>query len=174
MWTTIDSPVGTVRVVAQQDAIVALEFVPDPAPEEPSRSSAALARERATGRPDGRREDDDPLLADAAAQLRAYFDRDLTEFDLPVRLSGSPFQERVWAQLRQVGYGETVAYGQLAQRLGMSVAASRAVGMANGRNPVALVVPCHRVLGAGGKLIGYAHGLERKRRLLEMEQDGLS
>jgi methylated-DNA-[protein]-cysteine S-methyltransferase len=106
-------------------------------------------------------------------QLRAYFDRDLKEFDLPLALVGTDFQRRVWEQLTRIGYGETVSYGDIAARLGMNAGASRAVGLANGRNPVAIVVPCHRVIGAKGTLVGYAGGLERKQMLLSLEQDAL-
>ena len=91
----------------------------------------------------------------------------------PVDPVGTPFQQRVWEQLRLIGYGETTSYGEIARRMGMTPAASRAVGLANGRNPIAIIVPCHRVLGAGGKLVGYAGGLDRKQLLLELEQEAL-
>ena len=106
-------------------------------------------------------------------QLRAYFDHDLKEFDLPLAPEGSDFQQRVWEQLRGIGYGETASYGQIARRLGKTNAASRAVGLANGRNPIPIVIPCHRVIGADGTLTGYAGGIERKQTLLELEQDAL-
>jgi methylated-DNA-[protein]-cysteine S-methyltransferase len=158
MYTVMDSPVGEVRIVEHRDAIIALEFSP--------------YVER-TGRPLGERNDDHPVLAEATAQLRAYFDRDLKEFDLPLAPVGSVFQQAVWEQLRKIPYGETTSYGEIARRLGRSNAASRAVGLANGSNPIAIVVPCHRVIGANGKLVGYAGGLERKQTLLELEQDAL-
>ena len=158
MWTVMDSPVGEVRVVEHRDAVIALEFAP--------------YHER-TGRPLGERQDDHPVLAEAVAQLRAYFARDLKEFDLPLAPVGSAFQQAVWEQLRAIPYGETTSYGEIARRLGKTNAASRAVGLANGSNPIAIVVPCHRVIGANGKLIGYAGGLERKQTLLELEQDAL-
>ena len=113
------------------------------------------------------------MLVEAVRQLRAYFDRELKEFDLPLAPVGSDFQRRVWDQLRGIGYGETASYGQIAHRLGMTNAASRAVGLANGRNPIPIVIPCHRVIGANGTLTGYAGGLERKQLLLELEQDAL-
>jgi methylated-DNA-[protein]-cysteine S-methyltransferase len=106
-------------------------------------------------------------------QLHAYFARDLKEFALPLRPAGTPFQLRVWDELRKIGYGEVATYGEIARRLGMSPAASRAVGLANGRNPIPIVVPCHRVVGANGTLTGYAGGLERKQLLLDLEQDAL-
>lgn len=93
----------------------------------------------------------------------------MTTFDLPLALRGTPFQRRVWAALRTIPYGETVSYGQLAERLG-APSASRAVGLANGRNPVGIIVPCHRVVGANGSLTGYGGGLDRKRRLLAFER----
>ena len=101
-------------------------------------------------------------------QLDAYFDGELTEFDLPLHLEGTPFQLRVWEQLRLIPYGETRTYGELAEALG-SPSASRAVGLANGKNPVSVIVPCHRVIGSGGSLTGYGGGLERKQRLLAFE-----
>ncbi|WP_336275888.1 methylated-DNA--[protein]-cysteine S-methyltransferase [Nocardioides sp. B-3] len=106
-------------------------------------------------------------------QLTAYFARDLKEFDLPLAPHGSAFQQRVWEQLTLIPYGDTASYGQVAHRLGMTNAASRAVGLANGRNPIPIVIPCHRVIGANGTLTGYAGGIERKQTLLELEQDAL-
>ena len=108
-------------------------------------------------------------MEEAAGQLGEYFVGRRREFDLRVRLQGTEFQERVWGALREIGYGETVTYGELARRLG-NPAAVRAVGLANGANPVAIVVPCHRVVGAGGQLTGYAGGLDVKRRLLALER----
>jgi methylated-DNA-[protein]-cysteine S-methyltransferase len=159
MFTVVDSPVGDLRIVASDGAITAIEF----SPFMPS----------AVGTPTGPREDDDPLLRRAADQLAAYFRRDLKEFDLPLAPRGTAFQQRVWEQLRGIGYGETASYGEVAHRLGMTNAASRAVGLANGRNPIPIVIPCHRVIGANGTLTGYAGGLPRKQTLLGLEQDAL-
>ena len=106
-------------------------------------------------------------MREAVAQLSSYFSRDLKEFDLPLAPRGSDFQTRVWQQLEGIPYGETASYGEIARRLGMTNAASRAVGLANGRNPIPIVIPCHRVIGANGTLTGYAGGLERKQTLLE-------
>jgi methylated-DNA-[protein]-cysteine S-methyltransferase len=159
MWTVMDSPVGELRIVARDGAVNAIEFSP--------------FRPPADGRPIGQRADDDPLLAEVVRQLRAYFARDLKEVELPLAPVGSDFQQRVWAQLRLIGYGETASYGEIAGRLGMTNAASRAVGLANGRNPIPIVIPCHRVIGANGTLTGYAGGLERKQTLLGLEQDAL-
>ena len=148
---TFDSPFGPVLATATDAGITELRFPPH----EP--------RDGPPGRPTG-------VLADARAQLSAWFAGDLTAFDLPLDLSaGTPFQQRVWALLCTVPYGTTTSYGALARRLD-SPGASRAVGAANGRNPVALVVPCHRVVGSTGAITGYAGGLDRKRWLLDHER----
>jgi methylated-DNA-[protein]-cysteine S-methyltransferase len=117
---------------------------------------------------DGERNDRNPLLIEAVSQLRDYFAARLREFCLPLDAEGSPFQKRVWGELVKIPYGETRSYGQIAAALG-SPAAVRAVGAANGANPIAIVIPCHRVIGAGGKLVGYGGGLPLKKRLLELE-----
>ena len=158
MWTVTDSPVGELRLVEQDGAITAIEFTPF---------------RDGDGRVRGRRDDTQPVLAEAVRQLAAYFAGELTTFDLPLAPVGTDFQRRVWHQLEQIGYGDTASYGEIAGRLGMTNAASRAVGLANGRNPIPIVVPCHRVIGANGTLTGYAGGLERKQQLLELEQDAL-
>ena len=158
MWTLMDSPVGELRIVEQDNAITAIEFSP--------------FRDH-DGRPRGDRDDAFPVLAETVRQLSAYFDRDLKEFDLPLAPAGSEFQQSVWAQLRRIGYGDTASYGDIAKRLGRTNAASRAVGLANGSNPIPIVIPCHRVIGADGTLTGYAGGIERKQTLLELEQDAL-
>ncbi|UMG93082.1 methylated-DNA--[protein]-cysteine S-methyltransferase [Nocardioides sp. TF02-7] len=156
MWTETDSPVGKLRIVANGGAITAIEFSPyRPAPD---------------GRPIGARTDDDPLLRRAVEQLRAYFAGELTDFDLPLAPSGTTWQLAVWEQLGKIGYGETASYGEIAARLGKSNAASRAVGLANGRNPIPIVIPCHRVIGANGTLTGYAGGVDRKQVLLDLER----
>jgi methylated-DNA-[protein]-cysteine S-methyltransferase len=111
---------------------------------------------------------DDGAFADARGQLGEYFEGRRTSFDVPLALQGTPFQRRVWDALREIPYGETTSYGELARRLG-SPRAMRAVGLANGRKPIAVIVPCHRVIGADGTLTGYGGGLERKRLLLELE-----
>ena len=155
MWTVMPSPIGDLRIVERDGAIVAIEFFP--------------FRQPPDGRPLGARSDEEPVLAEAVRQLTAYFARELTDFDLPLAPVGTEFQRRVWEQLEKIAYGETASYGEIAGRLGMTNAASRAVGLANGRNPIPIVVPCHRVIGANGTLTGYAGGLERKRWLLAHE-----
>jgi methylated-DNA-[protein]-cysteine S-methyltransferase len=159
MWTVMPSPIGDLRIVERDGSIVAIEFSP--------------FRPPADGRPRGERSDDEPVLVEATRQLSAYFDRELTDFDLPLAPIGTDFQQRVWEQLGHIAYGETASYGEIAGRLGMTNAGSRAVGLANGRNPIPIVVPCHRVIGANGTLTGYAGGLERKQQLLGLEQDAL-
>ena len=112
---------------------------------------------------------DDTRLRQARAQLRAYFSDELKTFDLPLKLEGTEFQVRVWNELLNIPFGETISYGELARRIEQPNA-SRAVGLANGRNPLSIVVPCHRVVGSNGKLTGYGGGLPRKRWLLDHER----
>ncbi|HWJ10953.1 MAG TPA: methylated-DNA--[protein]-cysteine S-methyltransferase [Nocardioides sp.] len=158
MWTVIESPVGPLRIVEQDGAITAIEFSP--------------FRDH-DGRPRGARADDAPLLVEAARQLGEYFARGRTTFDLPLAPAGTSWQRDVWDQLVKIGYGETASYGEIALRLGKTNAASRAVGYANGANPIPIVIPCHRVIGANGTLTGYAGGLDRKQLLLGLEQPAL-
>lgn len=158
MHTIIDSPIGALRIVEQRDAITAIEFSPF---------------RDGDGRPRGERNDEHPVLAEAARQLGEYFARERHDFDLPLAPVGSDFQRGVWDQLTAIGYGETASYGEIAGRLGKSNAASRAVGLANGANPIPIMIPCHRVIGANGTLTGYAGGVERKQALLDLEQDSL-
>jgi methylated-DNA-[protein]-cysteine S-methyltransferase len=153
----IDSPVGPLTLVAAGSTLVGLSMSEQrhaPAPESFGEPAA---------------EDDSEPLAEAARQLREYFTGQRTEFDLLLAVDGSAFQRRVWAALRDIPYGDTVSYGQLADRIGQPTA-SRAVGLANGRNPIGIIVPCHRVVGADGSLTGYGGGIERKRYLLAHEQ----
>jgi methylated-DNA-[protein]-cysteine S-methyltransferase len=113
--------------------------------------------------------DDSPVLAEARRQLAAYFCGELKRFDLPLSPDGTAFQQKVWRELQAIDYGETVSYGEIARRLG-APNASRAVGLANGSNPISIVIPCHRVIGANGKLTGYGGGIERKAALLDFEK----
>ena len=149
-WTEVTVVDGvSVRLVSSDSGLKAIDFAPWRAVE-------------------GERQDATPMLVEAARQLRAYFAGDLRQFDLPLDLHGSPFQLRVWKALLDIPYGETRSYLQIAQALG-SPAAVRAVGAANGANPVPIVVPCHRVIGSSGKLVGYGGGLPLKKKLLELE-----
>jgi len=111
-----------------------------------------------------------PVLEAAEAQLREYFAGERREFDLPVKLSGTPFQLAVWDALRAIPYGETRAYADIAAAVG-NAKACRAVGMANNRNPISIIIPCHRVIGKNGSLVGYGGGLDKKEFLLALERD---
>ncbi len=124
----------------------------------------------ATSRP-GSGEHLTPLLKEACRQLEAYFAGRLTDFSVPLAPRGTPFQLTVWSALRQIPYGETRSYRELAASVGRP-AAVRAVGAANGRNPIPIFIPCHRVIGSDGRLVGFGGGLETKRKLLDLEQGG--
>ena len=153
LFTTVPSPVGALLVLGNGDAITGLYCDPPPA-----------------GLPPADAHRDDAALAAARAQLDAYFAGELQDFDLPLDERGSDFQRQVWAALREIPYGTTCSYGEIATRIGADPAvASRAVGLANGANPNAIVTPCHRVIGADGTLVGYAGGLHAKRWLLDLE-----
>ena len=143
----LETPLGLMEIQAIDTGIQAIGFV--------------ASRQRESG--------EHPLLKEAAGQLAAYFAGRLSRFDLPLSPQGTGFQRKVWSALQRVPYGQTASYGQIARQIGQP-GAGRAVGAANGRNPVAIVVPCHRIIGANGTLTGYAGGLERKAWLLKLEQ----
>jgi methylated-DNA-[protein]-cysteine S-methyltransferase len=143
----VDSPIGPLGLVASDTGLRAVRF------------------DGRRTRPDGASR----VLADAARQLAAYFDGELELFDLPLDLHGTEFQRRCWLALATIPYGRTVSYGEQARRLGLGPDAARAVGAANGRNPLPIVLPCHRVIGADGSLTGFGGGLPTKRFLLEHE-----
>jgi methylated-DNA-[protein]-cysteine S-methyltransferase len=151
----VPSPIGLLTLVCADGALTGLHM-------EGERHRPPVERF-------GERDESVPLLVEAARQLTAYFAGRLIDFDLPIWLHGTPFQRRVWAALADIPYGETASYGELAAQIGQPTAA-RAVGLANGRNPVAVIVPCHRVVGSTGSLVGYGGGLDRKRYLLRLEQ----
>ncbi|MEU2557021.1 methylated-DNA--[protein]-cysteine S-methyltransferase [Streptomyces sp. NPDC003280] len=151
--TVVDSPYGPLTLVAEDGVLCGLYMA----------GQRHRPPQEAFGEPD------ETPFAEAAEQLSAYFEGELREFTLELRLSGTPFQRGVWAELTRIPYGETRSYGELATVLG-NPKASRAVGLANGRNPVGIIVPCHRVIGAAGGLTGYGGGLDRKRRLLDFER----
>ncbi len=109
-----------------------------------------------------------PLFTQAERQLAEYFAGRRRTFDLPLHAEGTPFQKKVWAALLTINYGETISYGELARRIGQPKAA-RAVGLANGRNPLSIFIPCHRVVGKSGSLTGYGGGIDRKKKLLDLE-----
>jgi methylated-DNA-[protein]-cysteine S-methyltransferase len=151
-YTHMDSPIGELLLVGDGQALNGL-FMQE------GRTAAMIGA--------GWTRAEEPFAC-VRAQLTEYFDGRRTEFDLPLAPSGSPFQRRVWSALREIPYGETASYGEIARRVGVP-SAPRAVGVANGRNPIAVIVPCHRVIGADGTLTGYGGGLERKRLLLDLE-----
>lgn len=153
----LPTPIGTLAIVASARGIVRAQFLDDPAQAMPS-TPAAPTDPRAMKH-----------LADATRQLSAYFQGTRTHFSLALDAQGTDFQQRVWAELVRIPYASTTTYGALAKRLG-DVNATRAVGLANGKNPIAIIVPCHRVIGADGTLTGYAGGLERKQWLLDHER----
>ncbi|MHB1784969.1 MAG: methylated-DNA--[protein]-cysteine S-methyltransferase [Acidimicrobiales bacterium] len=150
---TVDSPVGLLTLAGQEDCLTNLVMEGGAHPP-PDRS---------------RWVEDKEAFPDVVAQLEAYFAGDRTDFDVAFRLDGTSFQRRVWDALGEIPYGETRSYGEIARRIGQPGAA-RAVGLANGRNPIAVIVPCHRVIGANGALTGYAGGVQAKRALLDLEQ----
>jgi methylated-DNA-[protein]-cysteine S-methyltransferase len=147
----IDSPLGPLLIGAEGGALTTLWMSPLP-----------------DRRPEGSDAADRAVLQAAAAQLDAYFGGRLTSFDLPLSPRGTPFQRSVWSALLEIPFGETRSYGTLAERLARPGAA-RAVGLANGQNPISIIIPCHRVIGSDGGLTGYGGGLERKAWLLEHE-----
>jgi methylated-DNA-[protein]-cysteine S-methyltransferase len=151
--TVTDSPYGPLTLVAEDGVLCGLYMTDH--------------RHRPPEETFGPR--DDTLFAETEEQLKAYFAGELKEFTVELRLNGTSFQRSVWDQLHRIPYGETRTYGELADALGTPTA-SRAVGLANGRNPVSIIVPCHRVIGANGGLTGYGGGLERKQRLLDFER----
>lgn len=153
LTTTVDSPVGPLTLTAVEGRLTGLHMA----------GQAHSPVERSGWR------EDPAAFREAAAQLQAYFAGELTDFDLPLDMRGTEFQRRVWDGLRQIPYGETWSYAQLADKVG-NRKACRAVGLANGRNPVGIIVPCHRVIGANGTLTGYGGGLDRKAWLLAHER----
>ena len=156
-YTTLDSPVGKLFLTSNGEAIIEL----------------FMEKHKGGPKPIGDWRRDDALFREAADQLRGYFAGELTEFDLRLATGGAPFQQRVWAELQKIPYGSTISYGELARRID-SPKASRAVGAANGSNPISIIIPCHRVIGSNGKLTGYGGGIERKKFLLEFEAETLA
>ncbi|HMX16720.1 MAG TPA: methylated-DNA--[protein]-cysteine S-methyltransferase [Rhodocyclaceae bacterium] len=154
VWTETPTPLGPMIVAAEGEGLSGAWF--------PGQRHFAGVGAR------WRRDDREPLLRTAADQLDAYFAGRLTRFDLPLAPRGTVFQRAVWRAIAEVGYGATCRYGEVAAALGRP-SASRAVGAATGRNPLGIIVPCHRLVGIGGALTGYAGGIARKRALLAME-----
>jgi len=153
IYTTVESPIGELLLLGDGEVLHGLYMQ---AGRRPIRIRPAWER-------------DDSAFPEARAQLAQYFAGERTSFDLPMQLDGSVFQRTVWHALTEIPYGQTISYGELARRIGRPDLA-RAVGTANGQNPIAVIVPCHRVIGSDGKLVGYGGGLENKRLLLDLEQ----
>ncbi|WP_373952055.1 methylated-DNA--[protein]-cysteine S-methyltransferase [Vibrio pomeroyi] len=154
-FTYYDSPLGTVTLQANEQGLLGVWF------------------ETHTTKPEdlGTQEDSFPIFQSVKDQLDRYFAGEAVQFDLPIAAKGTPFQQSVWHALTTIPYGVTWSYAQLADAIG-NPKAVRAVGLANGKNPVSVIVPCHRVIGKNGKLTGYAGGIERKQRLLAIEGIG--
>jgi methylated-DNA-[protein]-cysteine S-methyltransferase len=155
-YRTIDSPIGLLTLAGRGSVLTNLRMVDQTY--EPGRAGWSP---------------DPGAFSTAIDQLEAYFAGELTDFDIELDLRGTEFQQRVWKALLTIPYGETRSYGEIAEQIG-APGAARAVGLANGHNPIAIVVPCHRVIGAGGSLTGYGGGLDRKRTLLELEKQRAS
>jgi methylated-DNA-[protein]-cysteine S-methyltransferase len=155
-YRTINSPIGPLTLAGHGSVLTNLRMVDQTY--EPSHAGWSL---------------DETAFADAVDQLNAYFAGGLVDFDVDLDLRGTEFQQRVWKALLTIPYGETRSYGEIAEHVG-APGAARAVGLANGHNPVAIIVPCHRVIGASGHLTGYGGGLDRKQALLELERHGAS
>jgi len=156
-YTWLESPVGKLFVAGDAAGLRQVLF----------------AEGRSEVRPEPAWREDATVLAEAVRQLREYFDGRRRQFDLPLAPEGTPFQQQVWRELQGIPYGETISYGELARRIG-NRNASRAVGLANGANPISIIIPCHRVIGSSGKLTGYGGGLKNKEWLLALERGQLA
>ena len=156
-YTTVESPVGPLLLAGDADALRRMSF-------ESSKHAA---------RPPADWKEGKAPFTEVIRQLQAYFRGELREFDVPLALEGTEFQRRVWNALRGIPYGETISYLQLAERIG-NPKAVRAVGLANGSNPIPIIVPCHRVIGSDGSLTGFGGGISTKKKLLELESKQLS
>jgi methylated-DNA-[protein]-cysteine S-methyltransferase len=151
-YTRTESPIGELLLIGDEHALHGLHMQDGPGP----------------ARIDPRWAESDEPFGEALAQLGEYFEGRRREFELRLAPSGTPFQLRVWSALREIPYGRTASYGEIARKVGVP-SAPRAIGVANGLNPIGVIVPCHRVIGADGSLTGYGGGLERKRLLLDLE-----
>lgn len=157
LFTKIESPVGTLLLTCDEAGLREINF--------PRNGHAAAA--------DHDWKEDRSAFDEVVRQLHGYFAGELQEFDLPLAPDGTPFQQKVWKELCEIPYGETISYGELARRIG-NPNASRAVGLANGSNPIPIIIPCHRVIGSNGKLTGYGGGLPIKEKLLALEKKQLT
>ena len=145
--TYVQSPLGTLQIIAEDQGLTTINYKEEKAPDSP---------------------DKHPILAKTVDQLHEYFDRKRKSFDIPLVLKGTDFQQKVWKQLQQIPYGQTITYSALGKRLGDPQKA-RAVAGANGLNPIPIIIPCHRVIGTDNKLTGYSGGIARKEYLLQLE-----
>jgi methylated-DNA-[protein]-cysteine S-methyltransferase len=152
-YTYLESPIGKLLLAGDAHGLQQILFSTDGRP----------------ATPDPEWIEDDSALTDAIGQLKAYFAGELETFDLSLSPQGTPFQQKVWSELQKIPYGKTISYGELARRIG-NPNAGRAVGLANGANPISIVIPCHRVIGSNGKLTGYGGGLPIKEKLLALER----
>lgn len=156
VYTTMESPIGSLTIFANDRGISEIHFA--------NKANQVATRDCQRVTPITNK-----LIGQAVAQLQAYFDGQLKMFDLPLHVPGTDFQKNVWAQLQKIGYGTTASYRDVAVAIG-NPKASRAVGMANNKNRIPIVIPCHRIIGSDGSLTGFAGGLDTKRWLLEHEQ----
>jgi methylated-DNA-[protein]-cysteine S-methyltransferase len=156
-FTQIESPLGPLLLASSEAGLSEIQFV--------------NGRHSARVKPEWK--ENAAALKEPIRQLRAYFSGELEDFDLPLAPQGTSFQQKVWSELCSIRYGETMSYGELARRIG-NPNASRAVGLANGSNPIPIIIPCHRVIGANGKLTGYGGGLPIKEKLLALEKRQLA
>lgn len=159
-YDVMTSPVGGLTIVTSKQGLHAVLWDVDCESSQAKGAFNALTRSK-----------NDPIIKKTKQQLQEYFQGKRQVFDLPLVLNGTVFQKTAWQQLLKIPYGQTISYGEQAQRLGHKHKA-RAVGLANGLNPISIIVPCHRVIGANGKLVGFAGGLDRKAHLLRLEQAG--
>ena len=150
--TIVESPLGVLTITAQDGYVCTIGLAKD--------GSGEISTESA----------DSDVLRQAAREVNEYLAGERTEFTFPMRAEGTPFQQKVWRALREIPYGQTRSYGEIASTIGQAKA-SRAVGMACNRNPIMIAVPCHRVVGANGALVGYAYGTDTKQKLLALEQE---
>jgi methylated-DNA-[protein]-cysteine S-methyltransferase len=157
LYAHLESPIGALLLVSEDSRLSQITFAKDGRPAVPKPQW----------------QEDAAALSEPIRQLRAYFAGELETFDLPLAPEGTPFQQKVWGELLKIPYGNTTSYGDLAKRIG-NPKASRAVGLANGSNPIPIVIPCHRVIGSNGKLTGYGGGLPIKEKLLALERRQLT
>jgi methylated-DNA-[protein]-cysteine S-methyltransferase len=157
LYAQLESPIGALLLVSKDSRLSQITFAKDGRPVVPKPQW----------------QEDAAALSEPIRQLRAYFAGELETFDLPLAPEGTPFQQKVWGELLKIPYGNTTSYGDLAKRIG-NPKASRAVGLANGSNPIPIVIPCHRVIGSNGKLTGYGGGLPIKEKLLALERRQLT